>query len=119
MDQRVNAVGVERRSANKKFINDDSETPEIDSVVVRQLLDQLGGHIQGSPFDGGKNNSIGGHRASKSKITKFDDSVCRDQDVLGLHVSMDDAVTVQVVQGVYKLLGNFAHFLFSEVSIVL
>ena len=31
---------------------------------------------------------------------------------------MDDPVTVQVVQGVYQLLGDFAHFRLTEVSIV-
>ena len=119
MNQRIDAVGVEGWRANEQFINDDAQTPQIDGVVVRQLLNQLWRHVQGCTFDGGENDCVGGHRASKSKVTKFDYSVCRDQDVLGLHVSMDDAVAVQVIQRMHQLLGNLAHFLLSEVAIVI
>ena len=39
MNQRIDTVRVERRSSNEKLINDDSERPKINRVIVWKFLD--------------------------------------------------------------------------------
>jgi len=39
VNQSVDAIGVKRRCAHKKLINNNTERPKIDGVVVGQLLD--------------------------------------------------------------------------------
>jgi hypothetical protein len=87
-------------------------------MVVGQLLHQLWRHIQWRTLDRSQYDRVGRHAPSKAKIAQFNDTVGRDENILRLHVSVDDPVTVQVVQGVYQLLGDFAHFRLTEVSIV-
>lgn len=38
VNQSVDAIGVKRRCAHKKLINNNTERPKIDGVVVGQLL---------------------------------------------------------------------------------
>ena len=119
MDQGIDTVGVEGWCANEELIDDDTKRPQIDGVVVWQLLDQLRSHVERSTLDGGEHDGVVGHGARKSEITQLHNSIGRDEDVLRLHVSMDDPVTVQVVQGIDQLLGNLADLLFTKVAIIL
>ena len=51
VDQGIDAVRVERRGANKEFVDDYSKRPEIDCVVIRKFLNKLWRHIQRRTFD--------------------------------------------------------------------
>ena len=42
-----------------------------------------------------------------------------DENVLGLHVPVDDAVRMQIAQGLHQLPGNVLHFLLWQLSIIL
>lgn len=57
--------------------------------------------IQGRTFDGRQHHCVGRHGTCKTKVAQLHVAPCSDQDILGLHVSVDDAarVRVQVVQG--------------------
>ena len=118
VDQGVDRVGVKGRRPNKELVDNDSQRPQIDSVVVGQFLHQLWSHVQRSSLDRGEHDGVGRHRPGEPEVTELDDAVCRDKDVLRLHVSMNDAVRVQVVQGVDKLLGYLPHFVLWQVAIV-
>ena len=82
-------------------------------------MDKLRCHVERRTLDGGEDDSVGRHRAGKAEIAKFDDAVRRNQNVLRLHVSVDDPMTVQVVEGLDKLLGNFADLRLAKVAVIL
>ena len=44
-------------------------------MVVGELLDELGGHVEWGTLDRSQYDRVGGHGASESKITEFDDAV--------------------------------------------
>ena len=46
----------------------------------------------GSYLDGGEDNGLAGHGASKAKVAELHRAVRSDQNVLRLHVAVDDAV---------------------------
>ena len=80
-------------------------------MVVGLLLDKLWSHVQGGPLDGCEDHGVAGHGPGKPKVAELDDAIGPDQDVLRLHVPVDDAVGVQIVQGPHQLLGNPLHHL--------
>ncbi len=88
-------------------------------VVVWLFLDELRRHIQRSPLDGGQHHRVAGHGPGKAKVTQLDHPIGPDQDILGLHVSVDDAVGMQVVQSPDQLLCHLLHHLLRQVSIIL
>ena len=45
VDECINAVGIERRGSHKEFVNDDTQGPEINSVIIWQFLYKLRRHI--------------------------------------------------------------------------
>ena len=94
MDESVNGVRVEWRCAHKQLVDDDTKRPQIDCMIVWEFLNQFRSHIQRSSLNGSKNDSVCRHRTSETEITKFDDAVCRNQNVLRFHISVDDAMTV-------------------------
>jgi hypothetical protein len=67
-------------------------------VVVWLLLHQLWRHIQRGALDAGEHHGVGAHGTSETKVTELDCATSPDQDVLRLHVSVDDSVAVKVVQ---------------------
>ena len=46
-------------------------------------------------------------------------TVGADEDVLGLHVPVDDAVRMQIAQGLHQLPGNVLHFLLWQLPVIL
>ena len=118
VNQRVDRIRVKWRCSNKEFINDDSKGPQVYSVVVWQLLNQFWCHVQGRSLNRGQHDRIGTHGAGEAKIAKLDDTVGRYQNVLRFHVTVNDAVRVQIVQRVYQLLSNFANFRLAKVPVV-
>ena len=62
---------------------------------------------------------VGAHRARKAKVAQLDRAARADEDVLRLHVAVDDAVCVQVAQRAHQLLGDVAHDGFRERGVVL
>ena len=51
MNESIYAVCVEGRGSNEELINDDSERPKIDCMIVWKLLDELGCHVEGRALD--------------------------------------------------------------------
>ena len=73
----------------------------------------------GSYLDGGEDNGLAGHGASKAKVAELHRAVRSDQNVLRLHVAVDDAVGVEVVERSNELLADFRHAGFGELVVVL
>ena len=117
--QCVYGVGVKGRGAHEKFIYDDTQRPKIHRVIVRELLHKLGCHVKGRTLDWGQHNSVSGHGTGKPKVTKLYNAVSRNQDILRLHISVNDAVTVKIVECVHKLLSYLANLGFWQVSVIL
>ena len=88
-------------------------------MVIGQFLHELRRHVQGSTLDRGQHNRVRRHGPGEAEIAKLDDAVCRDQNVLRLHVTMNDAVTVKIVERLDELLCDLAHFLLTQIAIVL
>jgi hypothetical protein len=61
-------------------------------VVVRELLHKLRSHVKWGTLDRGQHDGISRHGTSETEITKLNNTVSRDQDVLRFHISMDDPV---------------------------
>lgn len=87
-------------------------------VIVWLLLHQLWCHVQWRAFDRCEHHGVGGHGTSKAKVAQLDNAIGPNQDVLWLHVSVNDAICVQIVQGTHKLLGNTLHCCFWEALII-
>ena len=51
MNQSVNAIRVKWRGAFEQFIDDYSKRPQINGVVVWELLNELRSHVQGRTLD--------------------------------------------------------------------
>lgn len=119
VDQRVDTVRIKRRCAHEELVNDDTEGPEVDRVVVGELLDEFRCHVEGSSLDGGQHNCVGRHRAGKSKVAKLHYPIRRNQNVLRLHVSVDNSVGVQIVESLDELLSDFADLRLTKVAVVL
>lgn len=110
-NQSVNRIGVERRLAHKQLVNEHAQGPEVRGGIIGLLIDQLGGHVERGALDRGEHLGVVGHGSSESEIAQFDDSVGANEDILGLHVSVDDSVGMKVIEGVNELLSDFAHLL--------
>ena len=87
-------------------------------MIVRLLLHQLWCHVQRCALDRCEHHSVGGHGTSKAKVTELDNPIGANQDVLWLHVSMNDTVCVQIMQGTNKLLGNTLHCRFWKALVI-
>ena len=61
VDQRVDTVCVEGWGAHEQLVDDDSQRPQIDSVIVGELLDKLRCHVKRCTLDGSQYNCVGGH----------------------------------------------------------
>jgi hypothetical protein len=51
--------------------------------------------------------------------THLHDAVRADQHVLGLHVAVDDAIRVEVVERLHELLGDVPHLRLGQLLVVL
>lgn len=89
------------------------------SVVVGLLLHKLGGHVEWRALDGGNNERAARHGARKAEVAQLDAAVRADEHVLRLHVAMDDAVAVQVVQRSHQLLCYASHLLLWKSLVIL
>mmetsp|Transcript_23688 Transcript_23688/g.70297 ORF Transcript_23688/g.70297 Transcript_23688/m.70297 type:complete len:271 (-) Transcript_23688:18-830(-) len=119
VDEAVDAIRVERRGADVKLKEDDTEGPEVNRVVVRLLLHQFWCHVERRALDGRENHGVARHGAGKPKVAQLHRAVAANQDVLRLHVSVDDAVRVQVVQCTHKLLRDALDHLLRKALVVL
>jgi len=50
-------------------------------------------------FDGRQHHRVAGHGSGEAKVAQLDDASSPHEDVLRLHVPVDDPVRVQIVQG--------------------
>ena len=119
LDQRVDGVGVERRLTDEELVEDDAQGPQVDGVVVRLFLDELRRHVQRRSFDAGEHHGVAGHGPGEPKVAELDDASAADEDVLRLHVAVDDAVGVKVVEGSDELPGDGAHLILRQAFVVL
>lgn len=119
LDQRHDAVSVERRPARGELEQDDPEGPQVDRVRVRLFLHELGGHVQRSSLDGGEQAGVVGDGAREAEVCELDLLLGPDEDVLWLHVSVYDAVRVQYVQRLDELDGDLADLVLGQATVVL
>lgn len=87
-------------------------------MIIWQLLDEFRCHIQRSTLDRSQYDSVGGHGSCKTKVTQFDDTIGGYQNVLWFHISMDDPVRVQIIEGMNQLLCDFPHFVFWKFAVI-
>jgi hypothetical protein len=73
----------------------------------------------GATCDGCEDDSLAGHAARKAEVAELYAAVGGDEDVLGLHVAMDDPVGVEVAQGGHKLRCNSLHLCLRQSRVVL
>ena len=71
------------------------------------------------PQRGGRGAHLGGHVAGEAEVAELDRAARPDQDVLRLHVAVDDAVVVQVVQRLDELPRDLLHLLLRQRLVVL
>lgn len=88
-------------------------------VVIGLLLHEFWGHVQRRPLDGRQHHGVGGHGSGKPKVTQLHRPVGPDQHILRLHVPVDYAVRVQVVEGADQLLCHLLHDVLAEALVVL
>ena len=88
-------------------------------MIVGLFLDNFGGHVERSSFEGGEDLGLVAHVAGKPKIAEFNDPVGGHEDILGFHVPVGDAVGVDVVEGPDQLLSYFAYLGYLEGVVVL
>ena len=118
LDEAVDAVGEEGGCAHSQLIQDDTQGPQIHRVRVRLLLHQLGSHVQGRPLDAGQHQRGAAHGPGKPKVAKLHRAVAPHQYVLRLHVPVDDAVGVEVVEGGDQLAGDGGHLILGQALVV-
>lgn len=87
-------------------------------VVIWLLLHQLWCHVQRCTLDGCQDHGVARHGTSKAKVTQLDNPIGANQYILWLHVTMNNAVCVQIVQSADKLLGNTLHSGFRETLVI-
>lgn len=87
-------------------------------VIIWLFLHQFRRHVQGCALDGRDHHRVARHGARKPKVTQLDNTTCTNENVLGFHISMDDAVAVEVVEGTDKLLGDMLNNIFGEALII-
>ena len=61
VNQRVDTVRVERWRPHEELVDDDSERPQVNGVVVGQLLHELWCHVQRRSLDRGEHDRVRGH----------------------------------------------------------
>jgi hypothetical protein len=61
MDQSVDTVCVERRGSFEQLVNDYTQRPKVDRVVVGQFLHQLWCHVKWGTLDRSQDDCVGGH----------------------------------------------------------
>ena len=86
----------ERGSPVDKLVKQDTKGPDVECVVVIFVLDHLRCHVLKRAAEGVSLLHVVGLDAP-AEITDFDDVPLLDEDVLGLNVSMNQALLVQVV----------------------
>ncbi len=98
---------VIRHASDQQLVHDDAETVEIGTAVERAAARLLGTHVVRRADDGAGTRHARGRivRACDAEIGQCGGTVLAQQDVVGLHVAMHEALAVRVVQR----LGHFAH----------
>lgn len=100
----------EWRISCSKLIKYHTKTPQICSMIVGLLFNNLWSHIKRCSFQRRQNFSFVAHGTSESKITKFNYTIACHKNVLRLHVSVCNSVRVNVMKRPDKLLCNFSYF---------
>jgi len=91
-------VGIERRLATKELIQDNTQRPEINSVIVRLFLHEFWRHVQRGALDRCQRQRLLGERAREAEVAQLELAVRSNENILWFHVAVDDFVRVQVVQ---------------------
>lgn len=88
-------------------------------MVVGLLLYKLRCHIKRRALDGCHHECAAGHGPRKAKVAQLHTAIGANEHILRLHVAVDDAVAVQVVQRAHQLLGYVAYLLLWEGLVIL
>ena len=112
-------MGVERRPADVELVQYDAQRPQVGCVVVRLLLQELRRHVERRALYRCEHRGLLRHGASEAKVAEHDARVGAEQDVLWLHVAVDHAVGVQVVERVDELSRDWQDRRLGERSVAL
>ena len=111
---------VERRLTNKEDIGDDTDSPDVDLVVIFNLSTELWGHVEWAS-KGQCLLLVWIVSCSKSKVRQFNVDligsrirVVLTEDVLGLQVSMHDVLLMHEVESEEELLDHISGLHFSK-----
>ena len=100
----LDVIGLEWRLANDKSVDDDAQRPDVDLVRVTLLaLQHLGSNIVRSTANGSLALAVELELRSKTEVTYLDLHLVVEEQVTQLKVTMDDSVTVQVLDGIANL----------------
>ena len=100
-----------RRLPAQEFEHHDAERVQICAGIRGRTLDLLGRQILNGPRDGSLRlaDMRLGIGPGQAEIGHLNRAVAGDQDVLRLHVSVDYAVSVRMVEGGENLHGDLDH----------
>ena len=102
--QHVLVFVEERSDTNEHLVHEHADGPPVDRKVVTRLLENLGGHVLRRASNGTRQLSLL-QALSQSKVNQLDVAILIEQDVLKLHVSVSDALLVQVADAENELNG--------------
>ena len=96
-----------------------SALPPLRAAVSAPRLHQLRAHVERRPFDRSEDGRLLRHRPREAKVTEHHARVRPDQHVLRLHVPVDHALRVQVVERLRQLPSDRADLRLRELLVVL
>lgn len=102
-----------------QFIENNTQTPQIRSMIVGLLFDDLWGHVQWSSLQRREHFCLITHGPGKSKIAKLDHTIAGHQNILRFHVPVGNPVTVDIMQSPDQLLSYFSDLFNLQTLIVL
>ena len=88
-------IGLKRRKAHIKCVNNDSNAPDIDLEVISFALENFRGDVVGSPTNRAFKFPLEFELGCESEITNLDIEVLIDEDVSEFQISVDDVLGVQ------------------------
>jgi len=104
-----NAAAVERLGSGEHFIHDDAHGKLVGTPIQVAALHLLGGHVAHRPHHHAGPGHGGGGHLGDAEIDYLDGAVLEQKDVSRLHVTVDDAAPVGVVQRLATLASDAQH----------
>jgi hypothetical protein len=87
-------------------------------VGIRFLLNEFGGHVKRCAFDAGEYEGIAAHASGESEIAQLDATIGAYENVLRLHIAVNDSVLVEILQRMNELCGNPLDFSLRQLAVI-